>query len=167
MRYLFLVILNLTTMFSCNRKDDSYKKFVEQYKDENFELFKNTSLFIRSIASNGSEIVFAYDETISPDLNNGAYVITIDEIKKEIKNTSCHLMKDSLIVDRKRLDKLAIKFIEYPIGYLSVDSSSNVLINLNANKSPNLIRFSDLKYKTEKYKEWKQIKDNWYEKIKE
>lgn len=167
MRYLFLVMLNLTMIFSCNRKDDNYKKFVEQYSNENFESFKNTSLFIRSVASNGGKIIFAYDETISSELNNGAYVITIDESKKEIKNTSCHLMKDSLIADRKKLDKLAIKFIEYPVGYLSVDSNSNVLINQKVNESPDLIRFSDLKYKTDKYKEWKQLKDNWYEKAKQ
>lgn len=164
MRYLFLVTLYLVTMFSCNSKQGKYEKFVEQYNDENFEAFKNTSMFIRSSASNGGEIIFAYDEPISSTLNNGAYVITIDEIKKEIKNTSCHLMKDSTIVDKKKLEMLAIKFIEYPICYLGVDSSNNVFINLKANESPDLIHFADLKYKTEKYKNWKQVRENWYEK---
>lgn len=165
MRYLFLVIFNLVTIFSCNRKDDNYK-LIEQYKNENFESFKNTTLFIRSAASNGGEIIFAYDETIPPELNNGAYVITIDKTKREIKNASCHLMKDSTIADRKRLESLALKFIDYPIGYLSVDSNNNVLINLNANESPDLIRFADMKYKVEKFKNWKQLDGNWYGKIK-
>jgi hypothetical protein len=164
MRYLFLAIFYLATMFSCSRKEDKYKKFVEQYKDENFEVFKNTSMFIRGAASDGGEIVFAYDEPISSTLNNGAYVITIDDTRKKIKNTSCHLMKDSTVVDKKKLERLVIKFIEYPISYLGVDSSNNVFINLKINESPDLIRFSDLKYKTEKYKNWKQIKGNWYEK---
>jgi len=163
MRYLFLATVYLATMFSCNSKEGKYRKFVEQYKDENFEVFKNTSMFIRSAASDGGKIIFAYDEPISSTLNNGAYVITIDDTRKKIKNTSCHLMKDSTVVDKEKLERLVIKFIEYPISYLGVDSSNNVFINLKVNESPDLIRFSDLKYKTEKYKNWKRVKENWYE----
>ncbi len=167
MRYIFLALFYLTTLLSCNREDEKYVKFVEQYKDENFEAFKNTSMFARSEDHDGGDIIFAYEEPISSSLNNGAYVITIDNIKKEIKSTSCHLMKDSTIVDRKKLERLAIKFIEYPIGYLSVDSNNNVLINLRLNASPNLIRFSDLIYKTEKFREWKKVVDYWYKKVDE
>lgn len=158
----------LTILFcGCFSQKNMSSDFIKKYGGENFAEFNNTSIFVRSSINDSDEIIFAYDDKLDPKLNNGAYVITLNRVQKKIKNASCHLMKDSTIVNKEKLEKLALKFIEYQIGYLSVDSSSNVLINIRANKSPNLIRFSDMKYKTEKYKDWKLIKDNWYEKIME
>lgn len=164
-KQLTMLILIVSSFLGCTAPM-SNKDFVEKCNLENFEVFKNTSMFIRSGAHDGGIIVFAYDETIPPSLDNGAYVIHVNDKEKRIISASCHLMKDSTIVDKKRLQQLVLKFIEYPIGYLDVDSNNNVLINLRANTSPNLVRFSDKKYKEKEavYRNWKPIKDNWYEK---
>lgn len=155
--FMFLAIV----FIGCNTMDN--KKFVEIYGNSDFSAFKNTSMFIRdNDIINGDEIIFAYDGAIPSSLNNGAYVITMDNKKEVIRKTSCHLMKDSTIADKKKLERLALQFIKYPIGNLSVDSNNNVLISLRANTSTDLIRFSDTKYKHPKYDTWVQIKDNWY-----
>jgi hypothetical protein len=156
-------IILAVLFFGCNDHSNMNSEFVKKFGNESFDEFKNTSMFIRSGDRDGGLIIFTYDNKIPPDLNNGAYIVTVDWKKKKIKSTSCHLMKDSTIADRQKLEKLALKLIEYPIDYLSVDSSNNVFISLRMNVRPDLVRFSNLKYKTDKYKEWKQVKDNWYE----
>ena len=150
-------------LLGCNSLSDTNSEFVKKFVNENFDKFKNTSMFIRSGDREGGLIIFTYDDKIQPDLNNGAYIVTVDYKQKKNKSTSCHLMNDSTIMDRQKLEKLALKFIEYSIDYLGVDSVNNVSICLRMNTRPDLVHFSDLKYKTDKYKKWKQVKDNWYE----
>lgn len=139
---------------------ESNKMFVEKYDDEDFEKYINTTIFFRSGDNDGGIILFAYD---GRDKNNGAYIITIDKSNKIIKKTDTKLIKNSTLVDTARLKELSLDFLKYPINLLSVDSNYNVLINLKNNERPNLIRFSDIKFKNGKYKSWKHIKDNWYE----
>lgn len=158
-----IIILAAGSFMSCKNYVDN-KKFAEKFNHEHFEIFKNSSMFIRSSDENGEEVIFAYDETIADSLDNGAYVITVDKRSKQIKNKSCQLMKDSTIVDKGRLEKLVLKFTEYPVGYLGVDSGNNVFIGLRSNTSPDLVRLSDTKYQFNPYEKWERIKDNWYEK---
>lgn len=155
-------IILLINAISCQTFDNG--QFLDKFSNENFDPFKSTSFFIRGSDNSSGRILFAYDEQISPDLNNGAYVITIDPKTKIVKKTSCDLMKDSTIVNKEKLQALAKKFLDYPIGYLSVDLNGNVFISLKPNSAPDLIRFSNLQYKTNKYADWKNIKDYWYEK---
>lgn len=161
MRLLTIFFLQLFTL-SCNSSMDKNKDFVDKYNNENFNDFINTAIHFRSSDNQGGLIIFANDNK-QPDLNNGVYIITIDKEKETIKKTDCTLLKDSSIIDKRRLENLALKFLKYPINFLSVDKHSNVLINLKANERPNLIRFADIKYKTNEYKDWVLIKDNWYQ----
>lgn len=60
--------------------------------------------------------------------------------------------------------KLALKFERYNIAHIDIGENNNVNIKtLPFEGVPNLIRFSDLKHKTLKYKQWKYIAGNWYE----
>ena len=161
----FIAILFIL-LIACSSKSDINKKFVLKYGKENFDEFRNTAFLIRSSDYNGGIIIFAYDYRLNPNSDTiRPYIITVDEKSSQIKNISCHLMKDSTKVDRKGLEKLEFRFRKYPIQSLYVDSNNNVLINLKYGDRPNLIKFSELKFKSNRYDGWEQIKDNWYQKV--
>ena len=66
--------------------------------------------------------------------------------------------------DSTAIKKLELKFLDYKIFSLSVDENKNVFIRLTeSDQPPSLIRFSETKFISEKDKDWKKIKDNWYE----
>jgi hypothetical protein len=160
---MYLIFVVMATIYGC-RMQPINENFVELYNTENFDKFRLTSFFVRGHNSQGERIIFAYDEEVPPVKNNGAYLIEYNIERKIITSTSCRLMKDSSIVDVKKLDSLVGKFVEYQINYLQVDSNNNVFVNVSSNEEPNLVRFSDLKYKSVKYDKWRQLSLNWFEK---
>jgi lipopolysaccharide export LptBFGC system permease protein LptF len=160
MYFLFIV---MATNHSC-RLHPINENFVKLYNTENFEKFRLTTFFIRGHNSQGQSIVFAYDEKVPPVKNNGAYVIEYDIERKIISSTNCRLMKDSSIVDVNKLERLVDEFVKYQVNYLQVDSNNNVFVSVYSNEEPDLVRFSDLKYKSVKYDKWRQLNFNWFEK---
>ena len=154
------MIFTALTMSSCFSQGNSNRDFVSKYQNKNFDNFKNTWIVIRGYNEEGNPIVFmAYDSS-----KDGPYIVTIDSKTNTIKKTSCHLMKDSINIDRNALDQLAMEFLKYHVYLLRVDKAGNVYVSLRTNERPTLIRFSDEKYITETYKnDWKRIKDNWFE----
>ena len=139
-------------------------EFVDKYNNENFDAFINTGFLIRSGDRKGNLQIFVNTDFKNAS-NNGPYVITIEKETGVIKNTSCHLMKDSSSFDREAIHKLTLKFLEYKVYSLAVDENKNIYVRLREAERPTLVRFSDAKYITEEYrKDWKQIKSNWYEK---
>lgn len=162
-KFYILMIFTALTMNSCFSQRNSNKNFINKYLNENFDNFKNKGVVIRGYDEERNPMLF-----ISSDLENasenGPYIVIIDGKTSTIKKASCHLMKDSISINRNSLNQLAIEFLKYRVRLLRVDKAGNVYVSLQSNERPTLIRFSDEKYITELYREgWKRIKDNWYE----
>jgi hypothetical protein len=138
------------------------QKFVSKYGNEKFDEFTNKGIAVRGHDSRNVLLLFVSDDLENAE-NKGPYIVGIDKNSTLIKKTDLHLMTDTSNVDTSILNKLALKFMEYHVQKLSVDKKGNVYIGLRSNERPDLIYFSDLKYKTDMYKQWKHIKDNWYE----
>jgi len=159
-KFYTIMILTALTMNSCFSQRNSNKDFVNKHLNESFDNFKDTWIVIRGYDEERNPIVFMSKDTS----NDGPYIVTIDSKTSTIKKTSCHLMKDSINIDRNALDQLAMEFLKYHVHLLKVDKAGNVYVSLQTNERPTLIRFSDEKYITETYKnDWKKIKDNWFE----
>lgn len=147
---------------SCVGDMEKYNaEFVNKYENENFDAFVNTGFLIRSNRE-GSLVIY-----ISTDFKNaankGPYVVTVEKETGVIKKTSTDLISDSVSFDKEAMHKLLPEFLKYKVYSLSVDENRNVYVRLREADKPTLIRFSDMKYKTEQYKDWEQIKSNWYE----
>jgi len=157
------VLLGLNSCVSDMGKYNA--EFVNKYENESFDAFINTGFLIRSGDMEGNLVIF-----ISIDFKNasnkGPYVVTVEKETGVIKKTSTDLISDSISFDKEAIHKLLPEFLKYKIYSLSVDENKNVYIRLREAERPTLIRFSDMKYKTDKYKDWKQIKGNWYEDVK-
>lgn len=163
-------IILILLLMGCNSKAETNRKFVMYYEKENFDEFKNSSFLIRSGDNSGGIIIFAYDYGLYTDTVNNPnvhpYIITIDRRSLQIKRTSCHLMNsDSTEINKEKLEKLSQRFLKYNINSLKVDSNKNVIISLRYDERPNLIRFSNLKFKSSRYDSWEHVKDNWYQKV--
>ncbi len=160
MRHLIL----LSTLFFFGCRSDHYLnvEFIKKYGRDNFEEFKNYSVFIRSGDLIGEEIVFIMDENSEFTQKNALFVVDLNPELKKIKSTSCHLLSDSTLIDKKLLESLVLKFNKYPIGAISVDSNSNVFISGRIMHDTQMVRFSDVKYKTAKYENWEHVQDNWH-----
>lgn len=153
-----LLVLN-----SCVGDMEKYNaEFVNKYENENFDAYINTSFLIRSGDMEGNLVIF-----ISIDFKNaankGPYVVTVEKETGVIKKTSIDLISDSVSFDKEAIHKLLADFLKYKVYSLSVDENRNIYVRLREADRPTLIRFSDMKYKIEQYKDWKQIKGNWYE----
>jgi hypothetical protein len=149
-------------MNSCSVQERANKAFIEKYEKENFDAFINTSVFVRSKDKDGDIMVFVGD--LEKEECGAPFIVTVYQESKKVKSTSRHLLKDTCEVDEERMIKLALKYREYGIGFLKVYENRNAFFNVVEAERPTLIRFSDMKYKTEEYKDWKQVKGNWYEK---
>jgi len=136
------------------------RRFVNKYFNENFDDFKNTSIFIRGGDSAGHLVLF-----IGCDMkhNKGLYTIVFDDKKNEIVSTDTHLMLDSSGLDKTAINRLAVRFMKYNLNCLAVDSNGNVDARTEYSERPVLIRFSDKKYITGAYKDWRKLKGLWYE----
>jgi hypothetical protein len=162
-KFFTIMIFSALTMNCCISHRNSNKDFVNKYFNESFENFKNKGVVVRGYDNERNPMLF-----ISIDLEkaseNGPYIVTIDSKESTIKKTSCHLMKDSINIDRNALDQLAMEFLKYHVQLLRVDKAGNVYVSLSTNEWPTLIRFSNEKYITETYEnDWKKIKSNWFE----
>lgn len=138
------------------------KGFVEKYENENFSSFKNRSFLIRNISRDGNMEIFVSVNIINAS-KNGPYVVTVNKESGRIVETSTHLMSDTSELVKEEIHNLIPIFLKYKIYSLLVDSNDNVFIRLREIDNPDLIRFSDKKYKTKEYNGWKNIKGNWYE----
>jgi hypothetical protein len=70
---------------------------------------------------------------------------------------------DTANINKKLLNNLAIDFLSYNVESLKVDSNQNVFIGLISREKPDLVRFSNEKYKTIYYNDgWVKVKGNWY-----
>jgi hypothetical protein len=158
------VIVILITINSCDEMNKEYNiKFIKEHGTETFNDFINYGIITRGTDRVGNLVLFVSD--FKDNIENGPYIVKIDNKSNNIVQSSCKLMSDSSKVNRKKLDSLALKFLLYNVNLLKVDSNKNVFVNVLGNKRPTLVRFSDIKYKTGVYNtDWEKIKEtNWYE----
>jgi len=161
-----ILILFLAVLLNagCN-KPDYHKVFVEKYGDENFDEFVNRSFFIRTSDREGNPIIYVFDETEQQAPCSMYFGVIVDRETRTVKSTIDDHLPDSCNINKEASAELAVKFSTYGINRLTVDSNMNVFVMVKFKEGPeDLVRFSDMKYKTEAYKDWKQVKGNWYEK---
>lgn len=164
---IFFTSVILLSMNNCgNSQEKTNKAFIEKYGNENFYDFINRSFFVRGFDEDGDPIILVYDETQKRRPCDLAFGVTVNNKTNTVKNIKKSFIPDSCKIDEKKSCDLALKFNEYNINRLSVDSNKNVFISVMAGENASrLVRFSDAKYITAEYKKnWKQIKGNWYEK---
>lgn len=157
MKKLLVFIILSTYIIACK---DYERSFVNKYEHEDFTEFINTSVHQRGYDKDGNLILM-----VSTNTDYGRPIIFIVDKKNKIKATSYTLALDSMIIDKNKADRIALKFLNYKIFSLSVDSSNNVYVRLKETDRPRLAKFSDIKYvKTaDVFKsEWSHLKGNWY-----
>jgi len=146
-------------MQSCKTNDA--RDFVNKHHNDDFNQFANTGFILRTF-DEGNPVVFV-STNLANAYNQGPYIITVDAKDKSIIKENKTLMgHDSSFVNRDEIMGLTNKFLNYEIRWLSVDTIGNVFIGLSNIEKPDLIRFSNLRYKTEEYSDWKHIQDMWY-----
>lgn len=161
---ILILLLAVLLNAGCN-KPDHHKAFVEQHGYENFDEFVNRSFFIRSSDREGNPIIYVFDETKQQAPCGMFLGVTVDRETRTVKGIIDDHLPDSCNIDKETSAELAVKFSMYGINRLTVDSNLNVYVMVKFKEGPeDLIRFSDMQYKTEEYKDWKQVKGNWYEK---
>lgn len=157
------VLLGLNSCVGDMKKSNA--EFVNKYENENFDAFINKSFFVRGFDEDRDPIILVYDltKTIRPcDMFLG---ITVNNKTRTIKKVNKSMLPDSCNIDETTSCDLALRFNEYNINRLKVDANKNVYVSVMFKEGADyLVRFSDMKYKTDKYKDWKQVKGNWYEK---
>lgn len=165
--HIFFTSVILVSMNSCfNSKGNGNKEFVEKYENENFGAFINKSFFVRGGDEDGDPIILVYDLTKKARPCDLFLGITVNNKTRTIKKINKSMLPDSCNIDEKTSCDLALKFNDYNINRLKVDENKNVYVSVIFKEGADyLIRFSDMKYKTEQYKDWKQVKGNWYEKV--
>jgi|GEM_PF-1806196 len=161
-KILLIFIATLMLLLSCSRSKSYYNnKFIEKYGNENFDEYKDFSIFIRGANKDGDPVVYLVDMCHK----NSLFIVVLNSNTGEVKSSRYHLTQDSSVIKRNMSISLVEKFWNYRIYALYVDSVYNVKINVIENAEPNLIRFSDKKYIKDEYLNgWRKIKDNWYEK---
>lgn len=167
MKQFFILTIFFSTLFCCKENNNKRnKEFVEKYKKNDFSIFKEKIIFVRGF-NQGNPIIYIYDESHNKRCKgfiSYCYSREVDSIL-EIKP---FFFSDSCDINFERFPKKTIKeFLKYDINCIEVDSNDNVFVKVMFFEGPaNLIRFSNKKYITNKYKkEWKNINGSWYEKI--
>jgi hypothetical protein len=136
--------------------------FVDKHEHEDFSLFKNTAFLVRSVDEDGNTVVF-----VTTDLKHastqGPYIVTMKKLPKSVVSTSCHLMSDSSKFDRRQMNDLALRFLDYNIVLLRVDTFGNVFANEEQNDRVNIARLVDPSYASSLPGDhWRKLKPMWY-----
>lgn len=162
---LFFPIM-LFAFISCqNIQQRANRTFVELYEYEDFSVFKDFYVWIRSCDNNKSCFVVICPN-YSGECKDGSYVVEIDKESKEILDFNYRYLEDSINFDKKRYDNLAKKFISYNVNSINVDSNNNVYIKVFHTTVPTLIRFSEKQFISfNRNEKWRKITGLWYEKI--
>ncbi|MBC9914022.1 hypothetical protein [Chitinophaga varians] len=132
--------------------------FLEKYADEDFSPFKNIYILNRDYdPDKHTSILFVFDER-----EDGPYVVRVNSTLGKIVGTSTHMMDDARNPDSILKQQLALKFMQYHISALDVDSVGNVRVWMK-HEHPDLIRVSNVMNIPEYNRsDYKKIKGNWY-----
>jgi hypothetical protein len=159
--YLCISILLLFTA-ACNNIDNG---FIEKYGNEDFSLFAGYR--ITSIKPEGFgrlPIVFFIEEL--NDTSQIRYVVELNDDRNEIKNMRKVFIRsrnatDGVIKERKRFREMILKYNEFNIFMMRVDSRNNVFITQRFDRQDKIIaKIED--FESVDRSKWTQIKDNWY-----
>jgi hypothetical protein len=168
MLILILESFTILTLFQhcTSAQDTSDISFLEKHGNDNYDIFKNKSLFIRGYDKE-NPIIFIYDysQTQKPC---GFVKLIISSKTKELKEITAVPQTDNCVLyfNRDEYYKLASIFLGHNINYLAVDQNLNVSVKTNFHEGlPNLIRYSDLKY-ISNTNNFTKIKDSWYQRTK-
>ena len=111
--------------------------------------------------SNNSTLILTSNQSLK---KSKTWVLTIDENTNRILKIDSVRKSDELTQKQneeelEQIKKTATTFLSYDIAGITIDSNSNVLIMRDGQ---NLIRFSNLQYKTKEYERWHHIKGYWF-----
>jgi hypothetical protein len=168
MKLSFLISFFIISILqSCKAGDNGAfnAQFVKKYGHDSFAEFAGYSLTLRSYDGNGNAIILVYNNADTGGCQF-PYRVIINRKSHEVKSSNRDWVDSNRVclIDTARMVTLALKFEQYNIAHIDIDENNNVNIKtLLFEGAPNLMRFSDLKYKTLKYKEWKHVAENWYE----
>ncbi len=147
---------------ACNNIDND---FIEKYGNEDFSLFAGYR--ITSIKPEGFgrlPIVFFIEEL--NDTSQIRYVVELNDDRNEIKNMRKVFIRsrnatDGVIKEKKRFRKMILKYNEFNIFMMRVDSRNNVFITQRFDRQDKIIaKIED--FESVDRSKWTHIKDNWY-----
>lgn len=147
---------------ACNNIDNG---FIEKYGNEEFSLFAGYR--ITSIKPEGFgrlPIVFFIEEL--NDTSQIRYVVELNDDRNEIKNMRKVFIRsrnatDGVIKERKRFREMILKYNEFNVFMMRVDSRNNVFITQRFDRQDKIIaKIED--FESVDRSKWIQIKDNWY-----
>ena len=170
MRHIIILVVSVAfSLQGCSQNRDKYNNlFIEKYGNNNFEIFKNKSLFIRSLYEGNPVIyVFDYSYTHGQPINTeqcGFVSVIISKKDNSLISSSFVPQSDNckMTYEQEEYYKLTIEFLQFDINSLAVDKDNNVFVKTTFYDGlPDLIRVNN----QESIKDFDNlvlIKDNWY-----
>lgn len=162
-----ILLLSTFCFLGCASKNKN-EAFLINYGMNNFEEFKNHSVFIRSWEERGRNACIMVINDMDTGVCRLPYTLILEVSTHKIVEIRNDEDKHNVIckIDTVKARELASKLLDYKATSIKVDSNNNVFVSLTNEERPiELIRSSDNKLVKDKYKNYKLIKDNWYEKV--
>lgn len=164
--FVFLFSLLILSCETESKKSGANTAFVKKHGHENFQKFKGFFISLRSYDWDGDPIVLIFKNPIDTGYCRFPYRVIVNHKSHEVKSADRNWLdsNSACAIDTSLMIQQALEFVQYNITHIDIDEKNNINIKTQFFEGlPNLIHFSDMKYKTEKYKEWEHISGNWYE----
>jgi hypothetical protein len=171
MKKIFFVTILLASFICCNMSDiknhiDKYEINIDTLKTlpNNFYAYRRGSIFIEDTEYKNYRLWFRLDE-----LGNIKNVFRVDDLKNYKENPNSVLKKYN--IDTLQFKKNAQKFIElsrkFKFGHINIDKENKIYFSNRDGLSEQYVKvFTDsLKIKYSNDKQFKLLKNGWFENI--
>lgn len=172
-RYLILCVCSILLLGRCktdfSKRHVKNGKFLSEYGNGHFEIFKNYSVFVREWNRGQGPTIMIVNHRIDSGVCSLPFTLILDQDGVNVKDIKGNWMDTSAScnIDTLLMIKLAVELSGMKASYINVDSNGNVFVQtIYGESTPNLVKFSDSKYITDEYKNnWKARPNGWYERI--
>ena len=173
-KYLILCACSLLLLGRCKTDySKSYiknEKFLSDYGNVHFEIFKNYSVFVREWNRGQGPTIMIVNHKIDSSVCSLPFTLILDQDGESVKEIKGNWMDTfgSCNIDTILMKKLALELSSMKASYIMVDSNDNVFVQTIYGESrPNLVKFSDSKHIPVEYKNnWIARPNGWFERLK-
>jgi hypothetical protein len=162
MKILYYIILITTIVKGCGNMENN---FIEKYENADFLIFYGFSVYKPVTPGFGKPRPVFFIEELNNPLQI-RYVVELNADKTDVKEFHKVFIRDTITTDgvinnKEHLKAMALKFNEFNIYSIKVDSLKNVFVKQKAIEQDNQIaRFENSKLIDAN--KWILIKGNWY-----
>lgn len=158
----FLANILFSFLLGFSKKGITVDEFIN--KGYEFNEFRNKRFLLRGSNENRA-VVFYWNYGSSK-----FYKVYIDNSTNKVSEITRLDWRnwrrlDTVRADTEDIGKSVLNFHRLRICCLSVDSNTNVYINMYDDENHDLVRFSSLKYYNPTYDDWTNVTGTWYKKV--